>query len=145
MTKRFAVIANNKVLNIAIADEPQTEFWVDLTGMDPEPGFTWTYVDGVFTAPAIPDPVPAPPELRVITKAAMMARFTDDEFVRVLVASKTDVMIEAWYAKLTAATTIDLDDQRTKEGINTLVQIGLLDEHRRRAILTMPVQPNERP
>jgi hypothetical protein len=143
MTKRFAIISDNKVVNIAIADEPQTEFWVDLTGMNPEPGFTWAYVGGVFTAP--PAPSPTPPLPNIITKIAMITRFTDAEFVGILTAAKTDPEVEGWYARFNAATTINLDDARTVSGVNMLYLKTLLTEARATAILTDPVQPAERP
>ena len=143
MTKRFAIISDNKVVNIAIADEPQTEFWIDLTGMNPEPGFTWTYVDGVFTAPPAPSPTPPPPN--IITKIAMITRFTDSEFVGILTAAKTDPEVEGWYARFSAANTINLDDARTVSGVNMLVNKTLLTQARATAILTDPVQPAERP
>jgi hypothetical protein len=88
---------------------------------------------------------PKPVEPRIITKTAMLTRFTDDEFVGVLVEARTDAEVEAWYAKFNAATTIDLDDSRTKAGITMLYIKSLLSEERATAILTMPVQPNERP
>ena len=148
MTKRFAIVDNSGVVdNIVIAENALNVhgIWVDLTGMDPEPGNGWTYVDGVFTAPVIPEPVPAPPELRIITKTAMMARFTDDEFVDVLVKAKRDIKVEAWLMKFNAAATVDLDDARTISGIDLLVSKLVLTQERATAILTGPVQPAERP
>lgn len=148
MTKRFAIVDNSGVVdNIVIAENALNVhgIWVDLTGMDPEPGNGWTYVDGVFTAPVIPEPVPAPPELRIITKTAMMARFTDDEFVDVLVKAKRDIKVEAWLMKFNAAATFDLDDARTISGIDLLVSKLVLTQERATAILTGPVQPAERP
>ena len=148
MTKRFAVIDHtDKIHNVVISDDPLhiEGVWVDLTGMDSEPGIGWSYVDGAFTAPVIPEPAPEKPEPRIVTKVALLTRFTDDEFVGVLVEARTDAEVEAWYAKFNAATTIDLDDSRTKAGITMLYIKSLLSEERATAILTMPVQPNERP
>jgi hypothetical protein len=88
---------------------------------------------------------PKPVEPRIITKTAMLTRFTDDEFVGVLVDARTDAEVEAWYAKFNAATTIDLDDSRTKTGVTMLYIKSLLSEERATAILSDPVQPNERP
>jgi hypothetical protein len=88
---------------------------------------------------------PKPVEPRIITKTAMLTRFTDDEFVGVLVEARTDAEVEAWYAKFNAATTIDLDDSRTKTGVTMLYIKSLLSEERATAILSDPVQPNERP
>jgi len=91
-------------------------------------------------------PEPTPPEPPpVITKVAMITRFTDEEFVGVLTAAKTDVEVEGWYARFSAAVTINLADPRTVSGVNLLFLKNLLTEARTTAILTDPVQPEERP
>jgi hypothetical protein len=146
MTKRFAVIGPaDSVCNIVISDDPLhvEGVWVELTGMDPEPGIGWGYVDGAFVEP--PPPLPLVPEPRIITKTAMMARFTDDEFVDVLVKAKRDIKVEAWLMKFNAAATVDLDDARTVSGIELLTSKLVLTQERATAILTGPVQPAERP
>jgi hypothetical protein len=90
----------------------------------------------------VPAPAPPPP---VITKIAMLTRLTDAEYVGILTAAKTDVTVEAWKTKFDAAGTINLDDQRTKDGIALLVTKNLLTQARADAILTDPVQSDERP
>jgi hypothetical protein len=92
-----------------------------------------------------PPPPPSAPEPRIITKTAMMARFTDDEFVDVLVKAKRDIKVEAWLMKFNAAATVDLDDARTVSGIELLTSKLVLTQERATAILTGPVQPAERP
>ena len=142
---RYAVInASNTVYNIAISDSPLDVdgVWVDLTGLDPEPTIGWLYVDGQFSPPP-PTPVPTLPN--IITKIAMFTRFTDSEFTGILAASKTDVEVESWYARFYAASVINLDDQRTINGIEMLVAKNLLTPARGHQILTDPVQPDERP
>ena len=99
----------------------------------------WTYDGATFTAPV---PVPEP---NIITKIAMITRFTDPEFVGILTAAKTDPEVEGWYARFSAATTINLDDARTVSGVDMLVTKTLLTQARATAILTDPVQPAERP
>lgn len=81
----------------------------------------------------------------VITKVAMITRFTDPEFVGILTAAKTDVEIEGWYARFSASATINLNDSRTIAGVDLLVTKNLLTQDRATAILTDPVQPDERP
>lgn len=44
-----------------------------------------------------------------------------------------------------AVGTIDLENQRTKDGVANLVSKNLLTQARADEILTAPVQPNERP
>ncbi len=91
-----------------------------------------------------PEPTPpAPPP--IITKIAMLTRLTDAEYVGILAAAKTDVEIEGWLGRFNAANTINLDDQRTKDGMALLVTKNLLTQARADAILTDPVQDSERP
>jgi hypothetical protein len=143
---RFAVVdSENKVANVVIGDAPLNieGQWIDLTGISPEPGIGWSYEGGVF---APPPPPPAPSALPpVITKIAMLTRLTDAEYVGILAAAKTDVEIEGWLGRFNAANTINLDDQRTKDGMALLVTKNLLTQARATAILTDPVQDNERP
>lgn len=54
MTKRYAILNGSTVDNIAIADEPMLDTWIDLTGITPEPSYGWVYEGGVFVAPADP-------------------------------------------------------------------------------------------
>ena len=143
MSKRFAIIsAVGLVENVAIADDPLEPSWIDLTGVHPQPGPGWSYSNGVFVAPAAP---PAPPETRVVTKIAMLTRFTDAEYVGILAASKTDIVVEAWRVKFDASGSIDLGDPRTQSGMALLVAKGLFTQARADKILTDPVQPQERP
>ncbi len=51
MTKRYAIIENGYVVNIALADAPVNENWIDLTDVNPQPSIYWAYSNGVFTAP----------------------------------------------------------------------------------------------
>lgn len=142
---RFAIVnAENIVANVAIADGPLDIEgpWIDLTGMDPEPGIGWSYKDGVFAPPAPPPAPHVPPP--VITKIAMLTRFTDAEYVGILAAAKTDVEVEAWKTKFDASSSINLEDARNVTGINLLVSKGLLTQSRATEILTAPVQDSER-
>ncbi len=91
-----------------------------------------------------PEPTPSEPD-PIITKVAMITRFTDPEFVGILTAAKTDVEIEGWYARFSASNTINLADARTIAGVDLLVTKNLLTQARATAILTDPVQPSERP
>lgn len=140
---RYAIVnAANIVYNIVISDSSLDidGLWVDLTGVNPEPSIGWLYVNGTFSPP------PSSPLLpNIITKIAMITRFTDSEFTGILAASKTDVEVEGWYARFYAAATINLDDQRTINGMAMLVAKNLLTAPRAHQILTDPVQPDERP
>ena len=58
MTNRYAIIENGLVVNVVVASaEIATQSgWIDC----PVAGPGWTYADGVFTAPAVVEPTPAP-------------------------------------------------------------------------------------
>ena len=90
----------------------------------------------------IADPVPFP--TWVITKVAMISRFTPQEYVGIVGATKTDVEVQAWYDLFQAASKVDLQDERTVAGIKALVPKNLITQSRADAILTTPAQPNER-
>ena len=81
----------------------------------------------------------------VITKVAMISRFTPQEYVGIVGATKTDVEVQAWYDLFQAASKVDLKDQRTVAGINALVPKNLITQDRADTILTTPAQPNEIP
>lgn len=95
--------------------------------------------------PAPPDPVVIIPSIPIITKVAFISRFTPQEYVGVVGATKTDVEVQAWYDLFQAANVVDLSDQRTISGIDSFVAKNLLTQARATEILTAPVQPNERP
>lgn len=84
-------------------------------------------------------------ETWIITKVAMISRFTPQEYVGIVGATKTDVEVQAWYDLFQAASKVDLKDQRTVAGINALVPKNLITQARADTILTTPAQPNEVP
>ena len=81
----------------------------------------------------------------VITKVAMRFRFTDAEYAGIITAAKTDAEVQVWYDTFNMLTVVDLDNQRTKDGVANLVSKNLLTQVRADEILTTPAQPNERP
>lgn len=82
---------------------------------------------------------------RIITKLALLNRMTDEEFIGIINAAKTDAEVELWKTRFDIATTIDLaDGSRVVAGFPMLVTKGLLTQERATAILTDPIQPNER-
>jgi hypothetical protein len=93
-----------------------------------------------------PEPEPVdPPKPPVITKIAMITRFSDAEYTGILSAAKTDVEVQGWLDRFYAANNINLSDGRTIAGVNMMVSKGLLTQARADAILNDPVQPDERP
>jgi hypothetical protein len=49
---KYAIIKDNKVINIIVADEQFiAEHYADAIELDETAGIGWTYIDGVFIAP----------------------------------------------------------------------------------------------
>ncbi len=71
---RLAIIENNTVVNIALADGPLSEAWVAIDALDPQPGIGWTYTDGIFAEP-VEAPAPGEPAAVHMTKRAFQNRF----------------------------------------------------------------------
>ena len=90
-------------------------------------------------------PPPPPPLPNIITKFAFRFRLTDAEYVGILSAAKTDVEVAAWVETFNMVSSIDLDNQRTKDGVANLVSKNLLTQTRADEILKTTVQPNEKP
>lgn len=101
------------------------------------------FVDQYYPNRWVYVPDPSPPATWIITKLAMISRFTNEEYIGILTAKKTDVMVEAWYDSFSASTQINLKEQRWIDGINSLVSKNLLTQERADLILTTPAQPNE--
>jgi len=89
-----------------------------------------------------PEPVTTP---RIVTKLAFRYRLTDAEYVGILTAAKTDVSVAAWIETFNIVSQVNLDDPRTKAGLDMMVSKGLLTAERKTEILTAPVQSDERP
>jgi hypothetical protein len=144
MTKKYAVVKGEIVDGIALSDSPlETDgVWIDITEVSPQPGPNWTYKNNVFSPPIEPVPVPLP---NVISKAAFRFRLTDAEYIGILSAAKTDVEVASWVETFNMVSSIDLDNQRTKDGVANLVSKNLLTQARADEILTAPVQSGERP
>lgn len=145
MSKKFALVKGTLVDAIAISEAPLEtgtgEVWVDLTNVIPQPGPTWIYENGVFSQPPSPSLPPLP---NIITKVAFRFRFTDAEYAGIITAARTDAEVQVWYDTFNMLTVVDLDNQRTKDGVANLVSKNLLTQARADEILTAPVQPNER-
>lgn len=139
----YAVVKGDTVDGIVISDSPmETDgIWICVDGMNPLPGPYWKYQDGKFISP--PE-VTEPVLPNIITKVAFRFRFTDTEYAGIITAAKTDAEVQVWYDTFNMVATIDLDNQRTKDGVANLVSKNLLTQARATEILTAPVQPGER-
>jgi hypothetical protein len=141
----YAVIKGDRVDGLAIADAAlDTDgVWICVDDVVPQPEPGWKYENGAFVEPP---PFPPPPPLpNIISKVAFRFRMTDAEYVGVINAAKTDVEVAAWVETFNMVTRIDLDSQRTVDGLNVLVSKGLLTQERATEILSAIVLEGERP
>lgn len=119
MNKTYAVIENNIVVNVAIWDgesEWSPDNGVAILAADGV-GIGWSYAEGVFTAPDIPEPVKSHAELVAQAEAEKRARIdaaTSRIVVwqtKLLMGSKlTDAesaSLNAWIDYIDAVTAID--------------------------------------
>ena len=136
---RYALVINGSVSTVVEQDSLPTVMgdWVDVTGMNVGPNDLY---DGTTFTKYVPPPPP-----RIITKVAFRFRMTDSEYVGIMSAAKTDIEVAAWLETFNMVSQIDLDNQRTKDGVANLVSKNLLTQARADEILNDPVQPNERP
>lgn len=137
--KRYALVENGVVQLVVEQDSTPIVFgtnWIDVTGMGVGPMDSY---DGTNFTQYVPPPVP-----NIITKSAFRFRLTDSEYVGILSAAKTDVEVEGWLDTFNMSSNIDLDSQRTKDGMDLLVSKNLLTQDRADEILTAPVQYSER-
>jgi hypothetical protein len=69
---RYAIIENGVVTNVVVADAEyaQSQGWIEC----PDAGPGWTYADGVFTAPVVvaPEPAPAPTKEQLMAELAAL-------------------------------------------------------------------------
>lgn len=138
----FAIVIGTTVDSVVVSDAPLDVYgaWICVDDVSPRPGPGWSYANGVFFPPPLPPPLP-----NVITKLAMIDRFTEAEYESVLTAAKSDVQVQGWLDRFVAANQINLDDPRTINGIDLLTSKNLLTQERATHILTDPVQNFERP
>jgi len=132
----YAKIEDEIVTNVIVADAAfiatQTGTWVlDSIGV----GIGWSYNGTAFIAP-IPEPAPPPPRITILSKLEYMNRFTDAELAAIYTAAKTSVQIEVWLEKFKLSGQINLEDDRTINGVNVLEYELLIETGRAAEILS---------
>mgnify|MGYP000125491150 CR=1 FL=1 len=152
---QYALINNNKVENIIVADQ---EFIDDISNqyqhiesldqpgeLNIGIGWSWSQ-NGGFSAPANV-PVQTQPSPKKITQLAFISRFTDAEAIALDLASIGATVeaasIRRYIQKINAATFIDLEREDTITGVNQLEAVGLIGAGRANAILTAPITEQE--
>jgi hypothetical protein len=93
----------------------------------------------------VPQPPPVDSRPPIITKLAFRFRLTDQEYVGILAAAKTEIAVQAWLETFNMVTQINLADARTIAGVQQLAALDLLTDERAATILTAPVAEEERP
>ncbi len=153
---QYALINNNKVENIIVADQ---EFIDTISNQHQrvEPldkpgehnigiGWSWSQNSG-FSAPANA-PEQTQPSPKKITQLAFISRFTDAEAIALDLASIGSTVeaasIRRYMQKVDAATFIDLEREDTITGVNQLEAVGLIGAGRANVILTAPITDLER-
>ena len=153
---QYALINNNKVENIIVADQEFIDAisnqYQHIESLDqPEEhnigiGWSWSQNEG-FSVP-LPEPVQSQPLPTKITQLAFISRFTDAEAIALDLASIGATVeaasIRRYMQKVNAATFIDLSRADTISGVNQLEAVGLIGPGRAEVILTAPITDLER-
>lgn len=151
---RYALIENNKVKNVILADEEfisnMTETYQHIEDLDNHPlgdriSAGWGWDPSGFTEPPAP---PEPPVERKVTRLAFLNRFTDAEAIALDLASIGTTIeaasIRRYMQKVNAATFIDLTRDDTITGVRQLETVGLIGTGRADQILLDPITEIER-
>ncbi len=151
---RYALIENNKVKNVILADEEfilnMTETYQHIEALDNQPlgdkiSTGWGWDPSGFTEPPAP---PVAPVERKVTRLAFLNRFTDAEAIALDLASIGTTIeaasIRRYMQKVNAATFIDLTRDDTITGVRQLETVGLIGAGRADQILLDPVTELER-
>lgn len=70
-----------------------------------------------------------------ISPLGFLSRFTQDELRAIFTAIKNNIDVEIWKVKFDKASFIDLIDPLTVQGVDLLIQLGLLGADRKAEIL----------
>lgn len=131
---KYAIIENGVVTNIAMADGPLAPNWVQ----SDTAGIGWTYDNGVFTAPVVPEPpVVVDPCEWLIDIGPFFDRFGA---AKLAVLTSTDATVKAILQDIQVRKWIDL---KRADVASSLAYVGTkvpaVDATLQAAILTTPV------
>ena len=144
MLIQYAIINNNIVDNVIVGDKNTIihSNMIRVDQLDTIPGITWSYNNGVFTAPPSPPPPPPPPPQTVFTKYQFRSRFTLDELIATDNFASSPTLTDVQKATLNTITKnfetadkIDINHAATIQGVEYLVSAGLLTQDRATIIL----------
>lgn len=93
----------------------------------PESGgyIKWNGIDWEINSEPPPS-IPLPP--KVVSKLEFLDLLSDDTYVNILTASKTDIVMEAWINKFNLISSIDLNESANRAWIKKLVDKNLLTQ-----------------
>lgn len=124
---RYEILHQGTVLNTINAED---DSWVAAHYAE------WRRVD---------EPIAPSTEPRLITRYALLNRFTTPELVAIEQAKDTSAELRVFTALVNAAQYIDLDEPKLASGLAMLEQAGLLAAGRAEEIINAPIQPKELP
>ena len=141
--KNLALMNGNLVVNMIVAeDDYHVENSIEITDATGHPNQSWSYENGVFTAPPPTPPPPPPPPQTVFTKYQFRSRFTLAELVATDNFASSSTLTDIQKATLNtitknfdAADSIDITNSATIQGVEYLVSAGLLTQDRATEIL----------
>lgn len=148
---RYAFLSGDSVVHLADLDTDddaaimarQFQSVVNITGQNPEPTLGWVLSNGVLI-----DPTGMAKTSRYISKEKFLSRFTDAELIAIETfangTSAPAMALRVSMRKQQVAEYIDLDYDKTVQGIMGLVALGLLTSDRANAIIYTPVTETER-
>ena len=145
---KYARIINNQAVDVR-AEHPEGFFTPEIAAQfqyvpdDVENG--WILEDGVWTAPVIPEPAPAPEPVINYAKVSPIEfklLFTSQERVAIKSARNTDPVVDDFYdiVEDPRLTHVDLGLQSTQYALAYMAANGLIAESRVAEILTGKVQ-----
>jgi len=139
--KRWAIVSSGVVVNAVLGARPMDSNWVECST---DISLGATYSNGEFTNPAQPPAIEPAASDKRITQFAFRQRFTWAEKISIESAAEIDAELRVLLADQKAAQYMDLDYPATQQGLQLLVDKGLLTIERGTEILSAPVMPEER-
>ena len=133
---KYAIIENGMVTNVAMAGGPMAENWIETDTA----GIGWTYSNGVFAAPVIPEPpVVVDPCEWLIDIGPFFDRFGS---AKLAVLTSADATVKAILQDIQVRKWIDL---KRADVASSLAYVGTkvpaVDATLQAAILNTPVDP----
>ena len=146
MEKNYAIIENNIVTNIIVAEQDFIDSHypgaVRIDNLSTKPSIGWKYENNQFNKlEEIADILSLPSKQTVFTRLEFRQKFTLQELIKIdnyEQQNLTDVQkqtLKVITNNFAMATNIDLSDPLTIQGINYLVEVGFLSPERLAEIL----------